>query len=1013
MSNLTLDDITQRALSLGIITPVQLQEMWTSFGTQNIDAELFLQETVRQGFLTNYQVERLMSGETTGFYFGDYKVLYHIGAGTFARVYRATHKTSGKIVAVKVLRARFYDNQEIINHFAHEAELGIELRHPNIVPIFEVKSEDRLHFMVMDFIEGQTLRDFLKIRKKVDPKITTRIIMDICSGLDYAAKRGLQHRDLKLSNVLLSSMGKAMLVDFGLAAISENTDLTSAEIRNQRSIDYAALERTTGVKRDDKRSDIYFLGCIYYHLLTGEAPLFETKDRSKRLDKNRFYNVKPIQNIDPSIPRAVTLVVNKAMSMDVTKRYQSMGEMYADLEVCARRLADGTANEGITSNQIDVRLVQVGTTVPKEKQKSVMIVDSNVELQGIFRESLKKDGYRVLVASSAERAVDRLLDDVSVADIVIFNAQSLGEAALTGFNTLAQDNYTKGLPQILLIEDKQADFVKQVERSDNRMVLLMPITMKILKENLGKLLGILPVEPTPQVAAQVSNLTNILQQPTEDNSVEKNIEDMFSSNALHVDPSKVDSGESDEEPNDDHIFDDDSASESMQENNESQGADSDPQVEFDDDEEEEEEDDDDIAPVKKPFGYKEALAERSGANEDEKYASIADAILESAVPSLLKKAGGEPEELKEEIVLQQNDLPTPEELKQVLFGDSEKTADQQIATELTDVDEAKPESERSDQSEQLEMSELPEQLKQSGQLELPENEITVSSEPEVVAVLSKDESSDTPDKVSEVDTESRTSDQEKTETAETKETTEVKETTQTQESVIDEAIGDMFSDQESQETRTTPNENIQKLHDQLNELKTQLESANEALKNHEKNFAASQESETELKTQLEDAEKQKSENERKLESAKADKEQFEIRRRTASEALAETKLELDAAVNVRSQADESVNKVSELKSKIDSLTEEYNKATTEAETTLIAASETREEAIALAEKYRQKESEFTGLAELLQSSSIEAEAANDFNVEAKRKVEELRFQVEAAQNEATSKRLAADEAEEA
>jgi len=592
MADPKLDDMVQRALHLGILTLPQLQEMWTSFGTQNIDSEAFLQETVRRGFLTNYQVERLASGDSTGFYFGDYKILYHVGAGTFARVYRAVHKDSGKIVAVKALRARFNDDKVVVNHFVHEAELGIELRHPNIVPIFEVKSEPNQHYMVMDFIEGQTLREFLKIRKKIESKLATRIVMDICSGLDYASRRGLQHRDLKLSNVLLSSLQKAMLVDFGLATIAENVEFGNAEVRNQRSIDYAALERMTGVKRDDKRSDIYFLGCIYYHLLTGEPPLYETKDRSKRLDKNRFINVRPIQNIDSLIPRAVTLVVNKAMSLDVGKRYQSMGELYTDLEVCARRLADGTANDGISSTQIDTGLAKIAPTLPKGKQKSVMIVDSDMKLQEVFRESLKKAGYRVLVANSAERAVDRLHDDRSVADIVIFNGQSLGQSGAEAFNRLAGDRYSESLPSIIILDDKQFNVIGTLNHADHRIVLTMPITMKIVKEKIAQLTGdeALPgtaAAPVPLVEIPVDVLSTLV--PT-------------------------------------------SESEEHEEHEESSDYETDEPQSSQDAESNASEDDEDETEVKRSVGYKEVLAEHGDEPDP-----VADALFDANVPTLIEK----------------------------------------------------------------------------------------------------------------------------------------------------------------------------------------------------------------------------------------------------------------------------------------------------------------------------------------------------------------------------------------
>ncbi|MDR3110820.1 MAG: protein kinase, partial [Planctomycetaceae bacterium] len=196
------DDVTELALSTGIITHENIQEIWKRAGTDQLDSNEFLQAAVRYGFLTNYQVDRLVSGDTHGYFFGDYKALYIVGAGTFARVFRAVHRSTGAVSAVKVLRARFSDNETFIKHFLHEAKLGSQLKHPNIVPIYDASSEGYLHYMTMDFVEGQTLREFTKIRKTVDPPTATKIVSGVASGLEYALRRGLQHRDLKLSNVM-------------------------------------------------------------------------------------------------------------------------------------------------------------------------------------------------------------------------------------------------------------------------------------------------------------------------------------------------------------------------------------------------------------------------------------------------------------------------------------------------------------------------------------------------------------------------------------------------------------------------------------------------------------------------------------------------------------------------------------------------------------------------------------------------------------------------------------------
>ena len=130
--SLSLDDLNQRLLSLDLLDLDKIRAVETSFGSKLFTADEFLRTAQRYGYLTKYQVERLMAGETTGFYYGDYRIQYLIGAGSFARVFRCVHRESGKVFAVKVLRARFRDDQTAIQEFIREGEMGMELRHPNI-----------------------------------------------------------------------------------------------------------------------------------------------------------------------------------------------------------------------------------------------------------------------------------------------------------------------------------------------------------------------------------------------------------------------------------------------------------------------------------------------------------------------------------------------------------------------------------------------------------------------------------------------------------------------------------------------------------------------------------------------------------------------------------------------------------------------------------------------------------------------------------------------------------------
>jgi serine/threonine-protein kinase len=331
--------------------------------------------------------------------------------------------------------------------------------------------------MVMDFIEGRNLREFVRVRKKLSVEEALKFSIDIAAGLAHAAEHGIRHRDLKLSNVLMSSTGRAQLVDFGLAAVTSgiDDDLTGDAV-NPRTIDYAGLERATGVRKDDPRSDIYFAGCMLYHMLTGRPPMSETKDRSQRLSKTRFESITPITQLEPALPQRVVMVVNKAMELNVNRRYQTPAEYLADLRLTQKRLSEQENGAGASS-------------LDEGNDKAVMIIDSNPMLQDAFREGLKKVGYRVLVLSDPSRAIDRCDTEDRVADCVVFGCHSLGRSGLAAFNRFAMLDRTKNIPAILLIAEKQEGYVTEARLNEHRVVATMPLKMREFRGVLKQLLS--------------------------------------------------------------------------------------------------------------------------------------------------------------------------------------------------------------------------------------------------------------------------------------------------------------------------------------------------------------------------------------------------------------------------------------------------------------------------------------------------------------------------------------------
>ncbi len=445
MVELTAEQFAQRAFHLNLVDERQLSEVWGQIGTRQVSAEEVQQIMLRRDLLTNYQAERLLRGDRYGFFYGEYKVLYLVGTGSFARVYRAAHRKTGEIVAVKVLRRRFCDSQEESDRFFREGKMGATLRHPHIVPIFDVGIDDGTPYLVMEFVEGRNLREFCRIRGKFEPAEATRIVSELASGLQYAALRSICHRDLKMSNVLVSSRGEAKLVDFGLAAaVGEGEDAEA----NPRTIDYAGLERNSGARKDDPRSDLFFLGCIYYQLLTGTGPLPETRDRSQRLSRQRYANIPGVLEIDPALPRPVVQVVQRAMEFDPNARYQTPADMLTDLKNALHRLNNEPDDAGDSARN--------RTTV--QPTHSLMVVESNAAWQDIFRQKLKTSGFRVLVTRDPQRAVARFSDYPRPADCILFSTSELGEVALNAFNGLGDLPYTESLPAILLLGENQQDW---------------------------------------------------------------------------------------------------------------------------------------------------------------------------------------------------------------------------------------------------------------------------------------------------------------------------------------------------------------------------------------------------------------------------------------------------------------------------------------------------------------------------------------------------------------------------
>ena len=467
MKPTTAEELAQRAQDLELVQGVDLQEVWAELGGRDVAIEQLAKALVRREFLSSCQLDRLLRGDRTGFFYGRAKLLYQVGSGSFARVYRAIDVDRGGIVAVKVLRGRYSADLEQCKAFRREGEVGRLLRHPNIVAIEDVGQEHGASYITMEFVEGQTLRELVRNRGALDVERGVGLILQMVAGLEYAHQRGISHRDLKASNVLVSATGQAKIVDFGLAGIEESGDKSLERLDQARTIDYAALEKISGVRDDAVRSDLYFLGTLAFLVLAGVPALGETRDRAARSDPRRFTSVRPLAGIAPQVPREVAEIVARMMHLDPRQRWQSAADVRRALEPLVGRIVAaapvGAAAGGQASSPAPVI------------RGSLMLVESTEAAQAAMRKFFADLGYRVLVTENPQRALVRFSASPTPADCLVISAQSLGEAAVEAFNALQRDPFLAQVPAILIASPKQAGLVARAVVDDRRRVVTMPV----------------------------------------------------------------------------------------------------------------------------------------------------------------------------------------------------------------------------------------------------------------------------------------------------------------------------------------------------------------------------------------------------------------------------------------------------------------------------------------------------------------------------------------------------------
>ncbi len=310
-----------------------------------------------------------------------YEIVEKIGGGGMAIVYKAKCKLLNRFVAVKILRRELLDDHEFVKKFGVEAQAAASLSHTNIVSIYDIGEQDDIHYIVMEYIDGITLKEVIVQKGFLPWEHALKIAEQICSALEHAHKNNIIHRDIKPHNILIKKDGMAKVADFGIARAITSATVT-VDASTIGSVHYISPEQARGGYTNEK-SDIYSLGIVIYEMLTGKVP-FDGENSVAVAIKHIQEKAQLVTNINADIPNCIQLIVAKAISKEQIRRYDSAEEMHTDIQKALK-----SPNE---------RFVNIDNSDEYPTQKVPIVKDG--ELKVGRKRSLKKEDKNAIIAAA-------------------------------------------------------------------------------------------------------------------------------------------------------------------------------------------------------------------------------------------------------------------------------------------------------------------------------------------------------------------------------------------------------------------------------------------------------------------------------------------------------------------------------------------------------------------------------------------------------------------------------------
>lgn len=347
-----------------------------------------------------------------------YEIIELIGSGGMANVYKALCHRLNRYDAVKIMRDETAANTELRRRFRAESQAVAMLSHPNIVSVYDVSHNDDVEYIVMELIDGITLKQYLQKKSVLDPSEVLDFTIQTAKALEHAHSKGIIHRDIKPQNIMLLKDGMIKVADFGIASLENTIEENNGETVG--SVHYIAPEQARG-EAPDARSDIYSLGIVMYEMLTGRLPYVGNSDVEVAV---KHMNTDPVtpRDIVPSIPEELERICLKAMNSNIDERYQTASEMLADLEqykaqsLAAHVLEDSEAVL-IDSEETPRRRAQRSRRSKKIALSSgilavlLFVIIGFVFLNGYFLKDLFSDPVKVKVDNFVGRYYEDVIND--------------------------------------------------------------------------------------------------------------------------------------------------------------------------------------------------------------------------------------------------------------------------------------------------------------------------------------------------------------------------------------------------------------------------------------------------------------------------------------------------------------------------------------------------------------------------------------------------------------------------